>query len=339
MRRGGLGVPEKAPATAQASSPDLRHGRRDLIDTQEKIVSSNGIAGNAKDAFARLAPMSGGIALLAIVAFVGISRVGCVNLHTPSGHEGYVRSNPFVGAGEFVGTQEGPTSTGWVWRQRLVNIDMRPRTYSEEMQILTRDRLELSFRAHARIRLRDGEVRSVVETFGGENWYNNNVREQFRAAVRERVQALEPFEVKEQYIEIAEGVLSEMTDRYADSPIEFMSVDIGDIQYPQVVVDAVIRKFVTNEENERRDIELQIAQKQIEIREARAQGVSHAQQVIRTTLDPMYLQYEALNAIEQLSGAQNAIFVVAPAGADGAAPVLLNVGGRSYGAGQSGGQR
>ena len=301
-------------------------------------MSSNGIGGNAKDAFARLAPMGGGIALLAIVALVGVSRVGCVNLHTPAGHEGYVRSNPFVGAGEFVDTQEGPTSTGWVWRQRLVNIDMRPRTFSEEMRILTRDRLELAFRAHARIRLREGEIKSVVEDYGGENWYKNNVREQFRAAVRERVQALEPFEVKEQYLEIAESVLEEMQERYSDSPLQFLSVDIGNIQYPDVVVGAVIRKFVTNEQNERKDIELKIAQKQIEIGIAEAEGISDSQQVIRTTLDPMFLQYEALGAIEQLSEAKNATFVLAPAGEDGVAPVLLNVGGKSFGV-QGGGER
>jgi hypothetical protein len=302
-------------------------------------VSKNGIAGGARDAAARLAPMGGGIALLVVVAFVGVARVGCVNLHTPAGHEGYVRSNPFVGAGDFVGTQAGPTSTGWVWRQRLVNIDMRPRTYTEQMQILTRDRLELSFRAHARIRLREGHIKAVVEEFGGEDWYNNNVREQFRAAVRERVQALEPFEVKEQYLEIADGVLEEMISRYAETPLEFLSVDIGDIQYPEVVVQSVIRKFVTSEENERKDIELRIAQKQIEIGIAEAEGISDSQQVIRTTLDPMFLQYEALGAIEQLSSAENATFVVAPATEDGAAPVLLNVGGRSFGAGpQRGGQ-
>ncbi len=290
-------------------------------------MSSNGIAGGAKDALSRFFPMGGMIALLAIVAFVGIARVGCVNLHTPAGHEGYVRSNPFVGAGEFVGTQEGPTSTGWVWRQRLVNIDVRPRTYSEDMSILTRDRLELEFRAHARIRLRQGEVASVVEEYGGEAWYDNNVREQFRASVRERVQALEPFEVKEQYVEIAESVLEEMTARYEDTPIEFLSVDIGNIQYPDVVVDSVIRKFVTNERNERKDIELQIAQKQVEIGEAEAEGIADSQRVIRTTLDPMFLQYEALEAIEELSEAENATFVVAPAGEDGVAPILMNVGG------------
>lgn len=291
-------------------------------------MSSNGLAEGARGALGRYVPTGGVLLLLGLVIFVGVARLGCVNLHTPAGHEGYVRSNPIVGAGEFVGTQEGPTSTGWVWRQRLVNIDMRPRTFSEEMRILTRDRLELEFRAHARIRLREGGVKGVVERFGGADWYANNVREQFRAAVRERVQALEPFEVKEHYVEIAESVLEEMRERYEDTPIEVLSVDIGNIQYPEVVVDAVIRKFVTNERNERRDIELQIAQKELEIGEAEADGISDAQEVIRSTLDPMFLQYEALDAISELSDAENATFVVSPATEDGAAPVLLNVGGK-----------
>ena len=264
--------------------------------------------------------------LVAAIAAVVLSRVGCVNLHTAPGHEGYVRSQPFVGAGEFVGTQRGPTSTGWVWRQSVVNIDIRPRTFSEEMSILTRERLELTFRAHARIRLRAGAIRAVVEEYGGPKWYENNVRDQFRASVREKVQSLEPFEVKDQSLAIADAVLSDMAVRYEGAPIEFLSVDIGNIEYPSVVVESVIRKFVTNEDNERKDIELQIAQKQIEIGIAEAEGIADAQQIIRTSLDPMFLQYEALGAIEELSGSPNTTFVIAPYAPSGAAPFIMNLG-------------
>ena len=285
--------------------------------------------GDGGDLIGRLGPLGaklGGGAVLVVLAVAAVSKVGCVNLHTPPGHEGYVRSNPFMSEAEFVGTQEGPTSTGWVWRQRVVNIDMRPRTFSEEMSILTKERLELSFRAHARVRLRRGSVRSVVEDFGGNDWYKNNVREQFRAAVREKVQALDPFEVKNQSLEIADAVLEDMKGRYGESSVEFLSVDIGNIEYPSVVVESVIRKFVTNEDNERKDIELKVAQKQIEIGIAEAEGISDAQKVIRTTLDPMFLQYEALGAIEQLADAPNTTFVIAPATEDGSTPVFLSAG-------------
>jgi hypothetical protein len=264
-------------------------------------------------------------AVLATIA-LGAGKVGCVNRHTPPGHEGYLRTNPIASAAEFAGTQRGPTSTGLVWRQEIVNIDMRPRTFSEDMSIITAERLPLTFRAHARIRLREGTVRDLVEKFGGENWYPANVREQYRSEVRAKVQALDAFSVKARSGQIADAVLADMSRRYEATPIEFLSVDIGDIEYPQVVVDSVIRKFVTNEDNERKDIELKIAQREIDIGIAEAEGVSDAQRIIRTTLDPMFLQYEALNAIEQLAEAPNATFIIAPSGkGGGGAPFILSL--------------
>lgn len=264
--------------------------------------------------------------LTLIVVFVA-SRVGCVNLNTPPGHEGYLRSNPIAGQSAFVGIQDGPTSTGWVWRQQVVNIDFRPRTYTEEMSIVTAERLPLSFRAHTRIQLRRGSVRQVVENYGGADWYTSNVREQLRSEVRAKVQALDAFTVKSQSSQIAQQVLAAMQARYKSSPIEVLSVDIGDIQYPDVVVQSVIRKFVTEEDNLRKDIELKIAQREIDIGVADAEGTADAQKIIRTTLDPMFLQYEALGAIEQLAGAPNTTFVVTPMGANGS-PMIMNLEGK-----------
>lgn len=261
---------------------------------------------------------------ISIIVFIGVAKAGCVNRHTPAGFEGYIRSVPFAAAGKYVGSQIGPTSTGWVWRQEVVSIDMRPRTFSEEMSIVTAERLPLTFRAHGRIQLRRGSVKDVVERFGGENWYAANVREQYRSEVRSQVQALDAFAVKSRSGEIADAVLKSMVERYKDTPIEFLSIDIGDIVYPSVVVDSVVRKFVTNEDNERKDIELKIAQREIDIGIAEAEGVADAQRIISTTLDPMFLQFEALNAIEQLGGAENTTFVIMPTG-KGGAPFLMSL--------------
>ncbi len=273
----------------------------------------------------KIGPVAGAAAIIMVLAVVGLSRVGCANHHTPPGHEGYIRSKPLVGAGAFVGTMVGPTSTGWVWRQEVVNIDMRPRIFSEEMQIVTSDQLELHFRAHARIKPKAKSVKGIVEKFGGENWYENNVRGPIRGEVIARVQKLEPFEVKTQMDEIAAHVLEAMQKRFADDPVEILSVNIGDIQYPKVVVDSVIRKFVTNQDNERKDIELKIAQKQIDIGIAEAEGIADAQKIIRTTLDPMFLQFEALRAIEELAGSKNTTFIVTPFSENGAAPIIMSM--------------
>ncbi len=78
-------------------------------------MSSNGMAGGAAR-MKRVAPIAGALAVVLILAVFALSRVGCANHHTPAGHVGYIKSVPLFGAGEFVGTQVGPTSTGWVWR-------------------------------------------------------------------------------------------------------------------------------------------------------------------------------------------------------------------------------
>ena len=278
--------------------------------------------GNARVVLQRLVRVVG-VVVAVLVVVIGVSAVGCGNHHTPAGHVGYIKSEPLLGAGEFVGIQQGPTSTGWVWRQDVTNIDVRTRTFSEDMIIPTRNRLELSLRAHARVRLRPDRVREVVERYGGEDWYANNLRDQYRATVRDRVQKLDVFEVKDDMRRIGDEVLATMKARYAETPIEFLSVDIGDITYPQGVVDSVVAKFVTNEENERKDVELEIAQKQIEIGIAEAQGIADSQQIIRTTLDPMFLQFEALRAIEDMANHPNTTFLMFPFSKNGNAPVIM----------------
>jgi len=286
-------------------------------------VNTNGMTSGAARQVRRLAPLVAAAFIFLLLVGFGLSRVGCANHHTPPGHVGYLKSRPIFGAGEFIGIQRGPTSTGWVWRQEVVNIDVRPRTFSEEMTIPTRNRLELVLRAHGRIRLRPDRARVAVEKYGGENWYVNNVRDQYRATVRDKVQKLDVFQVKDDMRRIGDEVLANMRARYADTPIEFLSVDLGDITYPKGVVDSVIAKFVTNEENERKDIELDIAQRQIDIGIAEARGIADAQQIIRTTLDPMFLQFEALRAIEEMADSPNTTFIMTPMGQNGTAPFIM----------------
>jgi hypothetical protein len=266
-----------------------------------------------------------GVAAALVAGFCVVAYVGCSNHHTPAGHVGYIKSKPFVGAGEFIGIQSGPTSTGFRWRLELVNIDVRPRTFSEDMKIPTRNRLEVELKAHARIRLSPARVRELVETYGGENWYANNVRDQYRSAVRDKVQKLDVFDVKNEMRKIGDEVLADMQARYKDTGIEFLSVDVGDIVYPKGVVDSVIAKFVTNEENERKDVELQIAQRQIEIGIAEAQGIADAQRIIRSTLDPIFLQFEALRAIEELANAPNTTFLITPMSKQGGSPIIMQI--------------
>jgi len=277
----------------------------------------------------KFGPSVGAFAILGVLAILLLSRAGCGNHHTPAGFEGYIKSKPLFSAAEFIDVQTGPTSTGWVWRQEVVNIDIRPRTYSEQLEITTRNGLKIKFRAHAVIALNEGTIQNVVEKLGGEDWYRKRVAEVLKGALREKVQSYpDIYAVKNKSTEIAKHVkdfMATQTDPEIQKSIVFKNIYIGEIRYPTSVVKSVITKLVTSQESEKKNVEAKIALKRIEIREAEADGIKVEQEIISKTLDPMFIQYEALSAVEQLAGSPNTTFLVVPFTKTGGAPLIMNL--------------
>ena len=238
------------------------------------------------------------LGLLAIVA----DAMGGTNPYTPPGHEGYVSHQPLAfGQREFVDTQAGPSSPGWRWRQYVTNIDMRPRTWSESMQIFSSDNLEVSFEAHARIRLREGSVREVVERYSGDTWYTNNVQRPYRTSVREIVRRNPAFEIKDRSEDLAEQILERLRAEYEQTPFEFLSVSIGNINYPETVERQVVANLAAEQRRQRMEVQRQIAESRAQIRETRARGEAEAQQIEQETLTPLYVQHEAAELYNALA--------------------------------------
>jgi len=78
---------------------------------------------------------------LLILGVVGLSS--CTNTHTQAGHEGYVFEDPRIfGKGGFRGVVTRPGNYGVsLWRNRVINVDVRPTTYTEKFKILAKDDL------------------------------------------------------------------------------------------------------------------------------------------------------------------------------------------------------
>jgi hypothetical protein len=235
-----------------------------------------------------------GLVLVTILAVAIVHGLGGTNAFTPAGHEGYVYHQPLaIGQREFIEVQRGPTSTGWRWRQYVTNLDMRVATYTEQMQIFSSDNLEVTFEAHARIRLRSGSVREIVERYSGEDWYATNVRRPYVTAVREQVRQHEAFMIKDRSVAIGEAILERLRAEYEDKPFELVSLSIGNISYPESVTERVVANLASEQRRQRREVELQIAGANAQIREIRARGEAEAQQVEQETLTPLFVQHEA----------------------------------------------
>ncbi len=236
------------------------------------------------------------------------------NTYTPAGHEGYVYERPRVfGAGGFKGVVDGPGNFGLsFFRNEVINLDMRPQTYTEEFKVLTRDDLEISFNFHAVLSIERGQVQGVVDAYGGLDWYARFAREPFRSFVRDAIQKHRSTDVKTLMAAVSEDVEQQFRAYMAGSPFQLVGLVAGNIDYPPDVAQAVERKLAAQQLLEEKEVQRQIAQKDAEIELVRANGRAEAQKIVSTTLTPLYLQHQAIEAQLQVAKSPNATTIYIP---------------------------
>jgi len=255
--------------------------------------------------------MIAGVAVLSLTA--------CTNPSTPAGQEGYVYEKPRVfGAGGYQGSMVGPSNFGMsLLRNEVINIDMRPNTYTEAFQILANDDLNIRFDFHAVISIETGSVKTVIEQFGGENWYPRFVRETFRTYVRDIVQKYDSGELKTNREKIAQEVTTRLQKYLSATPFKLANVVVGNINYPAIVANAVEKKLAAQQLLSEKETQKEIARKDAEIRVEEAKGIAQAQKIINATLTPNYLQHEAINAQMKMAESPNHTTVYIPVGNNG----------------------
>lgn len=251
--------------------------------------------------------------------FTMFLAVGCTNPSTPPGHEGYVREKPRIfGKGGFRGVLKGPENFGVsLWRNQVTNVDFRPQTYGENFNILTKDELNISFRFQTIIKIKPGTIKTVVEEFGGEDFYKRYIKEPLRSMVRKSVQELASRQVKEKRKAIADVVNAELQDYLVGTPFVVVANAVGNIDYPKVVTQAVEKKLAAQQLLEEKETQKEIAKKDAEIKIEEAKGIAEAQKIINSTLTQNYLQHEAINAQLKMAASPNHTTVYIPSGSNG----------------------
>jgi len=241
------------------------------------------------------------------------------NPNTPAGFEGYVYEEPRVwGEGGFIDDQVGPINHGaTIWRHKVVNIDMRPTTYSEVFNILANDDLNVSFRVHAIITPNTGSVKDVVEKFDAERWYTRRVKEPLRTYVRSSVQKRSSSDIKTERDQLSKEITAALIEDLKDTPFHVHSVVVGNIDYPKVVVDAVEKKLAAQQLLAEKATQEAIAEADARIKIKEAEGIAAAQEIINKTLTSNYLQHEAIQAQRMMASSPNHTTIYIPVGANG----------------------
>lgn len=273
----------------------------------------------------------------AVLASLPLSLGACTNQVTPEGHQGYVFHIPMVfGKAAYVETLSGPTSTGVTWRNYVINVDIRPKNYTEDFQVLSKDNLLVGFQAHARIGVRANSVKELIEDYGSGDpaspeghpeWFVRAVRQVYRSAVRDVVYTYDAYDIQTKTQDISARIMQRLKDEFAETPIEFEAISIGNLAYPDAINAEIQQKLAAEQDLERMGRERQIAEQEAQIMITQAKGRASAQRIVNETLTPLYVQHEMIEGFRALAKSPRVTIVAAPAGAGaGGSSMILNVG-------------
>ena len=209
----------------------------------------------------------------AIFAFQNFS-----NKRVLSGFAGYVYSKPIFGQNRFEGILIGPSSTGWAWRKEVSKVSITPDTTVEEFDarnggaILGKDKLPISCKASLVYRLDPSRVKEFMEDYGGIAQssgrnddevadeimlfaYKNFIQQPFRTAVRAELSQYNALDASGSLQKISDNVYTQLSKRLDGTPFIVDSVAVGETNPPQAIIESVVRKVQTTQENERKETE------------------------------------------------------------------------------------
>ena len=239
------------------------------------------------------------------------------------------------------GLSTEPLKDGFYWRAPWNNIyvyDVRWQSHTEDVDALSADDLQVLVKAAIILRPIPEEVYFLAHELGTD-FYPRVVKPEFLAAVRSVVSGYSMVNVPEKSAEIASKVQAVVVEKLKGRHLEIQSVALADVDFPQVVLNAIEQKQAKEQEKEQKEFELTISTKNAEIMRTiakgegdsiriraegeseglriRAEGQAKAQATIAKTLTPEYLRYK-------LYDSQNSKLVLLPDKLN--VPILLNPG-------------
>lgn len=239
------------------------------------------------------------------------------------------------------GLSNEPLKDGFYWRAPWNSVylyDIRWQSYTENVDALSADDLQVLVKAAIIVRPIPEEVYFLAHELGTD-FYPRVVKPEFLAAVRSVVSGYSMVTVPERSAEIASKVQAVVVQKLKGRHLEIQSVALADVDFPQIVLNAIEQKQAKEQEKEQKEFELTIAAKNADIARTtakgegdairiraegeaeglriRAIGQAKAQETITRTLTPDYLRYK-------LYDSPNSKLVLLPDNLN--VPILVNPG-------------
>jgi len=209
---------------------------------------------------------------------------------------------------------------------RIFVYPIQWRSYTEQVDVLTRDDLTINVRANVILRAKENELYEL-QTRIGTDFYEKVVRPQFRTAIRNILSAYNMVSISKETPNVSAQIKKQLQEKLLEKHVEIDDVIIDDIAYSVSILRAIESKLTKQQEQEAMKFEINIAKKDAEITviaaEAKARAIlieaeaqSKAQKMQADSITAKYVQLKAMEN-------PNTKLIVVPQGKEGL-PFLLN---------------
>lgn len=212
-------------------------------------------------------------------------------------------------------------------RDDIIVYSLQSKPYQERLEVLTRDDLTINAIATIRVKPISSKIYELHREVG-QNYYNNVVREEFRAALKNVFKEYPYAQVTKNFEVMEETIMKVILPKLVAKYIEIESVNIDDVNTPSEISDAIQKKVKKSQEAAAMEYELSIekkkneierlnAQREAEITLIRARAEAEALKLVNSQITTKYIQLKAMEN-------PNNKVIYLPIGRDGL-PMLLNL--------------
>lgn len=259
-----------------------------------------------------------------LMVIVALFATACSRVTVPPAAKGKILS----ATGYSVDVKESGKYWLAAWNNMVI-LDTSTSIMTEEVKIKMKDKLDMTVDVRFRTRIAgdDKTINVMFNDIKHKDYevtlpmvYNVYGRDVVRATGRSVLSKYTAEEVPENFDRITEELRTEIIKALKNSPIEMSNITLGDITYPKTITTAINaqaerRLAIETEENQqaiemvKKTNELALAEADYEIRMTRARAVRDENKTTSAGLNPMLLQYRALEVQELMAKNSNAVFV------------------------------
>ncbi len=208
------------------------------------------------------------------------------------------------------------------WNELYI-YDLRTQEARLSLHVLSVNGLAIDMDSSVLYRVQ-GKALPTLQEKVGPDYYHVLIAPYVMSEARKIVGRFTPSQIYSSQRETIERLILEgIREKLRNYPITVEGFLIRDVRLPRIIRVAIERKLTEEQNYQRMEYVLDVAQKTAQKRRIEAQGIAAFQKIVQENLTKSYLTWKGIEATEKLAKSPNTKIVIIGSGKNGL-PVILN---------------